>query len=113
MVCCSERSSNRDQKIIDIVISQIGWGWDYRQYHQLNLNQVAAMPLHSAYPWLAFLALRSFNKKVGYTFLIYPVLVWISVVYLGEHYVIDVIAGIIYASIATLSFIIKDKFKFG
>ncbi len=90
------------KKIIDIVISQIGWGWDLSTiYHQLNPNQVAAMPsLHSAYPWLAFLALRSFNKKVGYTFLIYPVLVWISVVYLGEHYVIDVIAGIIYASIA-------------
>ncbi len=89
-------------KIIDVVISQIGWGWDFSTlYNQLNPNKVAAIPsLHAAYPWLAFLALRNFNKKIGYTFLIYPILVWISVVYLGEHYVIDVLAGIIYASVA-------------
>lgn len=89
-------------KVVDFVVAQIGWGWDFsRIYHQLNPNQVAAMPsLHSAYPWLAFLALRNFNRKVGYLFLIYPILVWLSVVYLGEHYVIDVIAGITYASVA-------------
>lgn len=89
-------------KIIDFVIAQIGWGWDFsRVYNNLNPNQVAAMPsLHSAFPWLGFLALRNFNKKLAYFFLPFPILVWISVVYLGEHYVIDVIAGIIYATSA-------------
>lgn len=87
-------------KVVDFVVKDIGWGWDFsRIYSNLNPNQVAAMPsLHSAYPWLAFLALRNFNKKIGYFFLPYPFLVWISVVYLGEHYVIDVLAGIFYAT---------------
>lgn len=89
-------------KIIDYVIAHYGAQWNISTiYHELNPNPVAAMPsLHSAYPWLAFLALRNFSKKIGYIFLVYPILVWISVVYLGEHYVIDVIAGIIYASSA-------------
>ncbi len=87
-------------KVVDYVVAQIGWGWDFSQiYNNLNPNQVAAMPsLHSAYPWLGFLALRNFNKKVAYFFLPYPFLVWLSVVYLGEHYVIDVIAGITFAT---------------
>lgn len=87
-------------KIVDFVVAQIGWGWDFsRIYNNLNPNQVAAMPsLHSAFPWLGFLALRNFNKKVAYFFLPYPFLVWISVVYLGEHYVIDVLAGIVYGT---------------
>lgn len=91
-------------KVVDFVVDQVGWGWDFsRIYNNLNPNQVAAMPsLHSAYPWLAFLALRAFNKKVGYFFLPYPFLVWISVVYLGEHYVIDVLAGILYATLVYL-----------
>lgn len=89
-------------KVIDYVVAQIGWGWDFSQiYNHLNPNPVAAIPsLHSAYPWLAFLVLRNLDKKKALFFLPYPFLVWISVVYLGEHYVIDVIAGIIYASVA-------------
>lgn len=89
-------------KIIDFVVAQIGWGWDFSQiYNKMNPNPVAAIPsLHSAVPWLAFLVLYSFNKKVAWFFLPYPILVWLSVVYLGEHYVIDVLAGITYASAA-------------
>lgn len=91
-------------KVVDFVVSDIGWGWDFSQiYNKLNPNQVAAMPsLHSAYPWLCFLALRQYNKKLSWFFLPYPILVWASVVYLGEHYVIDVIAGVTYATIAYL-----------
>ena len=91
-------------KIVDYVVSQVGWRWDFSQiYHQLNPNEVAAMPsLHAAFAWLAFLSLRAFNKKIGWFFLPYPFLVWILVVYLGEHYVIDVVAGIIYATAAYL-----------
>lgn len=87
-------------KVVDFVVAQIGWRWDFSYvYNNLNPNQVAAMPsLHSAYPWLSFLALRAYNKKIAWFFLPYPVLVWISVVYLGEHYIIDVIAGVFYAS---------------
>jgi hypothetical protein len=91
-------------KIVDYVVDQVGWGWDFsRIYNNLNPNQVAALPsLHSAYPWLAFLSLRHVNRKIGYLFLPYPILVWLSVVYLGEHYVIDVLLGIAYATLAYL-----------
>jgi membrane-associated phospholipid phosphatase len=37
---------------------------------------------------------------------VYPVGVWFSAVYLGEHYVVDVIGGIAYATIA---FILAEK----
>jgi membrane-associated phospholipid phosphatase len=92
-------------KIVDYAVSHLGWGWNFSKiYSEMNPNHVAAMPsLHAAYPTLAFLSLRAFNKKVGYFFLIYPPLVWLSVVYLGEHYVVDVIAGIAYAIIVYLA----------
>ena len=38
----------------------------------------------------------------------YPLLVWFSVVYLGEHYVIDVIAGVAYAQMV---FLVVYKFS--
>ena len=98
----AERGLIETEKIINIIISQIGWSWNLSAfYDSLNPNPVAALPsLHAAYPWLTFLALRHYSKKLGWFFLPYPILVWFSVVYLGEHYVIDVIAGIAYAQIS-------------
>ena len=95
----AERGLLETQKIINIIIGQIGWDWNLSAfYDSLNPNPVAAMPsLHAGYPWLSFLALRKYSKKLGWYFLPYPLLVWFSVVYLGEHYVIDVIAGVAYA----------------
>lgn len=67
-------------------------------YHHLNPNQVAAMPsLHAAWALLVPLFAIKFFKWKGLFFLLYPAGMWISVVYLGEHYVIDVLAGGIYA----------------
>lgn len=67
-------------------------------YHQFNPNEVAAMPsLHAAYPLLIFLFALKFFRFKSIPFLIYVLAVWISLVYLGEHYVIDIIAGGIYA----------------
>ncbi len=95
----SERGLLETEKIINIIIGQIGWDWNLSYfYDSLNPNPVAAMPsLHAAYPWLSFLALRKYSKKLGWFFLPYPLLVWFSIVYLGEHYVIDAIAGVAYA----------------
>lgn len=67
-------------------------------YSKLPANPVAAVPsLHSAYPLLfsVFIVL-AFGKKYWWVFL-YPVSMWIGVVYMGEHYVIDVILGALYA----------------
>lgn len=67
-------------------------------YHNFNPNEVAAIPsMHAAYPFIVFLFAFSFFKLRALWFLPYLLAVWISIVYLGEHYVIDVIAGAIYA----------------
>ena len=64
-------------------------------------NPVAAMPsLHAAYPWLTLLfALRFYGKK-GLVFVPYNLAVWFSVLYLGQHWVIDILAGVLLASLA-------------
>ena len=67
-------------------------------YHKITPNPVAAMPsLHGAYPMLVLLySIRFFGIK-GIIFLPYVILAWLSMVYLGEHYLIDLIAGAIYS----------------
>ncbi len=100
-------------KIIDALIDKFGWSWHLSEFYQhLNPNPVAAIPsLHAAYPWLSFLALRRFSKKWAWLFFPYPFIVWFSVVYLGEHYAIDVIAGVIYAQVSLWIIYDFDKIK--
>lgn len=67
-------------------------------YHQFNPNPVAAIPsMHAAYPVLIFLYSLRFFKLRAFFFLPFVLGVGISIVYLGEHYVVDIIAGAIYA----------------
>lgn len=68
-------------------------------YNSLNPDPVAAFPsLHAAYPLLAFFALRQVFPRAAWLMLAWSVLVWISVVFLGEHYVVDVVGGIALAA---------------
>lgn len=66
-------------------------------YNSFNPNTVAAIPsLHAAYPLLVFfLATQLYGKKALF-FVPYVLGVWISIVYLGEHYVVDILLGVIY-----------------
>lgn len=67
----------------------------------VNPNLVAAFPsLHVAFPFLAFLALRRAFGRIGWLALAYTALVAGSVLYTGDHWLIDVIAGIAYAYVA-------------
>ncbi len=67
--------------------------------YDINPNEVAAFPsLHAGYPFLAFLFARRAFGRVGWLMLVYAVAVWFAIVYLGEHYVVDVIGGVVYAS---------------
>lgn len=77
-------------------------------YDFIEPNQFAAFPsLHSAFPWLiALYALKGWKAK-ALPILIFPFGVWFSAVYLGEHYVVDVLGGIAYA---TLAFFVSEKF---
>ena len=76
-------------------------------YDFLQPNQFAAFPsLHSALPCLIALYALKIEKIKALPILAFPFGVWFSAVYLGEHYIVDVIGGIAYATIA---FIIAEK----
>ena len=67
----------------------------------VNPNLVAAFPsLHVAYPFLAFLALRRAFGRIGWLAFGYTLLVAFSVVYTGDHWIIDLVAGAAYAYVA-------------
>ncbi len=67
-------------------------------YHQFNPNPVAAMPsLHAAYPLLVFLFALKFFRLKALPFFLYVLAAWFAIVYLGEHYIVDIIAGSLYA----------------
>jgi membrane-associated phospholipid phosphatase len=70
--------------------------WD-----NFNANLYAAIPsLHGAYPCvIAFFGMKKF-RRLRFLWLIYPIGTWFSAVYLNEHYIIDLIIGLIYVVIA-------------
>ena len=72
-------------------------------YHSFNPNQFAAFPsLHAAFPSLA--AVYAWNR---YRWLSVGLIFWAigvggSIVYLGEHYVVDAVDGLLYVAAATI-----------
>ena len=71
-------------------------------YNKISPNPVAAVPsLHAAYATLFFLFMISLYKtRWKFLAAIYPFGIFVGTVYMGEHYVFDIILGVIYASIA-------------
>ncbi len=71
-------------------------------YAQFSPNLVAAVPsLHSAYPVLTVLFLgKLFGWRRVWWAWLYPLSMWVGVVYLGEHYVVDALLGGLYAVVA-------------
>ena len=70
-------------------------------YSQHDYNLYAAFPsLHAGFPVVAAAAAWSQNPKAGALLWVWAVIVWVAVVYLGEHYVADVIGGVVYATLA-------------
>jgi membrane-associated phospholipid phosphatase len=78
-------------------------GWSnfdtFKMWTAASPNPVAAFPsLHAAFPWLVMLfAFRIFGKW-GWLLALYNAAVWFSVVYLSQHWVIDAIAGAVWAT---------------
>ncbi len=68
-------------------------------YRTLSPNLVAAVPsLHAAYPTLiSMFVWRAFGWRWGVATLWYPISMWIGIIYMGEHYVVDALLGIAYA----------------
>jgi membrane-associated phospholipid phosphatase len=70
----------------------------------LSSDLYAAFPsMHSALPLLISLFAIKIWKTKALPILIFPVGVWFSAVYLGEHYVVDVLGGIVYAIAAFIA----------
>ena len=83
-----------------------GFGNYFYSYslYSISSNDVAAFPsLHAAYPFLAFLFARRAFGKAGCLMLAYTACIWFAIVYLGEHWVVDIIGGVAYASVAYLA----------
>jgi membrane-associated phospholipid phosphatase len=82
----------------------------FHKISQHDGNPFAALPsLHTGWTWYAALfAVKMFGwRKAGWSF-IFPIMIMLSIVYGAEHYVIDIIAGIL---VSTLAFIIVNHSK--
>lgn len=79
-------------------------------YDFIGVNPFAAFPsLHSAYPWLiTFFAFKTWRRRALPIF-VFPTVIWFSAVYLGEHYVVDVIGGVAYATLAAMLSYNKER----
>lgn len=88
-------------------LSARGWIWLHAgNLHEVlenaqkdGSNPVAAMPsLHTAFATLValFLAAR-IRSRLRYLLYLYPVAMGLVLIYTGEHYVLDIVAGIAYA----------------
>ena len=85
----------------DGLVQLFGFGnyfYSYKNVYSISSNDVAAFPsLHAAYPFLAFLFARRVFPRAGWLMLAYTACVWFAIVYLGEHWVVDIIGGVAYA----------------
>ncbi|MGH9240468.1 MAG: phosphatase PAP2 family protein [Vicinamibacterales bacterium] len=72
-------------------------------HRAFDTNPVAAMPsLHAAFPLMcALVGWQAYGRRIGTILSIYAALVAFSVMYLGEHYGVDVLAGVLVAVLAT------------
>jgi hypothetical protein len=98
-----------DQGYIQPITHVSNYIWASLGFHNFNLayskiapNPVAAVPsLHAAYATLFVIFItKLFGKKWGLVACIYPILIYTGTVYMGEHYAIDAILGILYAFVS-------------
>lgn len=88
-------------KIMDKVFANFSQPIDLPSvYKFVGANLVAAVPsLHAAYPVLTFLFIARKYRVKALLILPYVFGIWFSIVYLGEHYVFDIVVGVIYAAV--------------
>jgi len=92
-------------EVIDETIGKLNLpGWLVGFYRDRDYNVDAAFPsLHAAFPLIATLHVWPRSRRLGIVLAAWTLVVWVAVVYLGEHYVVDVLGGIAYAAVAVLA----------
>ena len=94
-------------RVLFDVDSNIGIPFFRTIFDYVSSDPFAAFPsLHAMFPWLISLFALKIKRTKALPILILPAGVWFSAVYLGEHYVVDIIGGIVYATVA---FLIVEK----
>jgi membrane-associated phospholipid phosphatase len=72
-------------------------------YHSFNPNAFAAFPsLHAAFPMLAAVYAWERYKPLALGLVLWSAAVLLSIVYLGEHYVVDALVSLFYVAAATM-----------
>jgi hypothetical protein len=68
-------------------------------YHFIHSNAVAALPsLHTAWPaFAALFIINEYKRKIFYILLVVPIMISFSVVLSAEHFLLDVVAGWLFA----------------
>ena len=92
-------------KILNETVQKL-WGDSYvitPIYSHLNPNQYAAFPsLHAAFPALATVYAWRRYRRLALGLVLWTIGVLFSIVYLGEHYIVDALCGFVYVAGATL-----------
>ncbi len=92
-------------KILNETVDKF-WGSGYVVspiYSHLNPNQFAAFPsLHAAFPALAAVYAWQRYRALAIGLVVWTAAVLMSIVYLGEHYVVDALDGFVYVALATV-----------
>jgi len=74
-----------------------------------NTNPIAAMPsLHTAFPVLASLILWKLFRWKALPFIVYTLVVLSTIIYTGDHYIVDILAG---AGLALLCYLLAFKMR--
>lgn len=72
-------------------------------YHSFNPNKFAAFPsLHAAFPALAAVYAWRRYRPLAVGLIVWTLCVMLSIVYLGEHYVVDALDGFLYVAVAAI-----------
>jgi len=91
-------------KVSDETVAKWGAGYYVSPiYSHLNPNRYAAFPsLHAAYPMLAAVYAWARYRRLAVLLVCWSACVCFAIVYLGEHYVVDALDGLLYVAAAAL-----------
>ena len=89
--------------VMETVSRSVDWDLPAWMYRNLIGNPVAAFPsMHAAFPFLVLLFLRERSWKRAAAWAPVTGAIWFATVYLGHHYVVDVLGGVVYGTVGYL-----------